>query len=225
MRGKDTALVVQHMPDDPAGLVGEWLEASGVRQEVVAGGGGAGPAGGYPDPERFGLVVVLGSPEAAYDDRVPWLGAELAMVRQALRARTPVLGICFGGQLLARALGGRVERAPAVELGWRPVGTRRADAVPDGPWLEWHNDRFEVPPGATELARNDAGPQAFALGPHLGVQFHPEVTPEMLVRWRPLVAAAGQDPTLLPDLDPQGWSATRRAVGTLLDAWRASWPR
>jgi GMP synthase-like glutamine amidotransferase len=94
-----------------------------------------------------------------------------------------VLGLCFGGQVLSLALGGEVRRAGAPESGWTTLETRDPAVVPPGPWFEWHLDVFSVPPGAVELARSPAGPQAFGLGPHLGLQFHPEVTPETIDRW------------------------------------------
>jgi GMP synthase-like glutamine amidotransferase len=68
-------------------------------------------------------------------------------------------------------------------VGWREVETDDAAVVPSGPWFMWHSDTFTLPPGARELARTPVGPQAFALGPHLCVQFHPEITPAILAAW------------------------------------------
>ena len=105
-----------------------------------------------------------------------------------------MLAICFGAQLLAAALGGEVAPAGRTELGWlevQPVELcldgdgrdQRRMAIEPGPWFQFHGDTFTVPPGATELARSDVGPQAFSAGSALGVQFHPEVTPDIVGRW------------------------------------------
>ncbi len=94
-----------------------------------------------------------------------------------------MLGLCYGGQVLADVLGGRIEAAPEAELGWYSIETDDADLVPAGPWLEWHYQRFTLPPGAHELARSSAGVQAFISGPHLGTQFHPESTIEIVKHW------------------------------------------
>ena len=94
-----------------------------------------------------------------------------------------MLGISFGAQLLAVVLGGGRHSAPAPEVGWIEVRSADERAVPPGPWFAWHADAIEAPPHADVLARNRAGVQAFALGPHLGVQFHPEVTPALIDGW------------------------------------------
>jgi len=137
-----------------------------------------------PAPDEIDLLVLLGSAEAAYDDTVPWLAGELAYLRRALEIGTPVLGICFGAQLLARALGGTVGRAVHPERGFATLDSDDQEVLPAGTWVEFHYDAFTLPPGATLLARNEVGVQAFTHGPHLGVQFHPEITPEVFASWR-----------------------------------------
>ena len=117
--------------------------------------------------------MVLGSERTAFDDAVPWLDGELSLVRQALADGVPLLGICFGGQVLARALGARVYRLPEPEIGWVRLASQHP-GLAGGPWLEWHRDGFELPAGARELATGGASVQAYAIGPHLGLQFHPE---------------------------------------------------
>lgn len=134
-------------------------------------------------PEAFDLLVVMGSAESVADDALPWLPRELAFLHRVLDAGTPVLGICFGGQLLARALGGTVGRAPRSERGFVDLGTTDAEVLPPGTWIEFHDDAFTLPPGATEIARNDVCVQAFTHGAHMGVQFHPEITPDVLAQW------------------------------------------
>jgi GMP synthase (glutamine-hydrolysing) len=143
-----------------------------------------------PAPDEVDVLVVLGSAESAYDDTVPWLASELTYLRRAVDAGTAVLGICFGAQLLARVLGGSVARAARPERGFVTLGTADPDVLPAGTWMEFHYDAFTLPPGAVPLAYNDVGLQAFRFGPHLGVQFHPEITPEVFASWRSSWTAA-----------------------------------
>ncbi|MBV9915916.1 MAG: type 1 glutamine amidotransferase [Solirubrobacterales bacterium] len=178
------ALVVQHGTDEPAGHVSAWLAEHGVAEDVWR----IDRHRREPNPSAYDLVVSLGSESAAYDDSVPWLGRDLRLLSGAFAAGVPVLGICFGAQLLARALGGNAMRAPRPEIGWVPIATRAPVLVPAGPWLQWHYDTFTVPQGGSLLAQSPTGPQAFTIGRSLGVQFHPEVTPQIVGSW---VAGAG----------------------------------
>jgi GMP synthase-like glutamine amidotransferase len=114
---------------------------------------------------------------------VPVVAATIALIAHAVEADVPVLGLCYGGQVLSDVLGGVVEPAPEAELGWHMVQSDDPDKVPEGPWLEWHYQRFTLPAGADELARSAVGVQAFTSGPHLGTQFHPESTIEIVKHW------------------------------------------
>ncbi len=136
-----------------------------------------------PDPEGFAFVASLGHDKMAGDLHDPAVAAERELLRLAVARDVPVLGLCYGGQVLAAVLGAEVGPAPVAELGWREIETDVPALVPAGPWLEWHFERFCTPPGATELARTADAPQAFRLGPHLGVQFHPEATVEIVAGW------------------------------------------
>jgi len=127
-------------------------------------------------------IVVLGA-VSSVNDPDPWIAAELSWLRAAEAAGVPVLGICFGAQALCAALGGRVEAMGRYEIGWVLVDPADPDVIPPGPWLEFHHDRCLPPPSATVLARNGAGVQAFRIGRHLAVQFHPEVDGPQLKRW------------------------------------------
>ena len=138
----------------------------------------------------FGAVVVFGGGMNVRDaDRMPWLQAEIELLRDALQAGVPVLGICLGAQLLAAAAGAEVRRAEAPEIGWFDVARTGADPVLDALperfcAYEWHSYTFELPAGAVELARSAICPQAYRLGESAwGVQFHPEVTPEIVRGW------------------------------------------
>ena len=139
----------------------------------------------FPDPLAFDAIVPMGAAWSVYDhDRIgTWVGDELDFLRRAHDAGVPVLGICFGGQALATALGGAVVRAERPEIGWTTVQTSRPDLIEPGPWFQWHADRWVLPDGVRALARTEAAEQAFTAGRSMGVQFHPELTPQMLDGW------------------------------------------
>ncbi len=138
----------------------------------------------FPDPGRYDVIVPLGSRWSVHDEalRDTWVGAEMAMVREAANAGVGVLGVCFGGQLVAQALGGAVARSPAPELGWCCVDSD-VPYIAEGPWFQWHSDRWTTPPGAVEVARNPRASQAFVAGSVLALQFHPELDAELLEVW------------------------------------------
>jgi GMP synthase-like glutamine amidotransferase len=170
-----TALVLHHEPDVTSGLLGVWLRCVGfVAVDVMASAGEP-----LPDPAAFDLVMALGSAQSAADDRLGWVTEEAALLRTAHRSGTPVLGVCFGGQLLARALGGEVLQATCVDMGWRTVETVDARVVDPEPWFEWHVDTLVPPPEAQVLARTEVGVEAFALDRSL----HPEVDEATIRRW------------------------------------------
>jgi GMP synthase (glutamine-hydrolysing) len=145
------------------------------------------------EPSEYEAVLVLGGTAHPYEEaEYPWLSPEVEYLERVLHDGVPTLGVCLGAELLARAAGGRVERAPEPEIGWFPVElTAAADDDPVFSALphrfhsfQWHEYSAGVPPGAVELARNDAGSQAYRLGQAVwGVQFHPEVRFDQLVEW------------------------------------------
>src|SRR4051794_28911732 len=148
-------VILQHGPHGPAGLLGEFLDDAGIAYLTH-------PAWASPIPDlgdaRF--VVSLGSQFSANDDEPAWVPAEVAALRDAVAAGVPVLGLCFGGQALALALGGDVRRLPRPEIGW--VAVESGDpGVPPGPWAQFHYDILEPPPGSSVVARSPAGPAAF----------------------------------------------------------------
>jgi GMP synthase-like glutamine amidotransferase len=180
----------------------------------------------FPAPDGYDLLIPAGAPWSAYDDTLTWLGPELAWLRAAHHADVPILAICFGAQALARALGGRVSRSPRPEIGYAGIETDDPLLVGPGPWFQWHYDMFTPPPAAREIARNKTSPQAYVVGRSLGVQFHPEVTPEIAQAWLSHGGAAqaerhGLDPTaLLRDARDQREAAATRAAA-LVDAYLA----
>jgi GMP synthase-like glutamine amidotransferase len=210
-----TALVLQHGPTGPPGLLGEWLTARGIPAEVHETYSGAEP----PQLEGRLFVASLGSRLSPRTPEEPAVAAELARIDDAVRLGVPVLGLCYGGQVLASVLGGSVEEAPEPELGWQEIATRDAAQIPPGPWLEWHYDRFTMPAGAQELATTPAATQAFRSGPHLGLQFHPESTIEIASAWAATdgvrLAAAGR-----PDAGEIMAAARHHAAGAARSAFQ-----
>lgn len=178
-------LFLYNDPTAPEALLGEVFAESGfdITTFTVVPGDDPVLAVRFPDPTDYDVIVPLGSRWSVYDERLAWVDGEIAMVRAALAAGAGVLGVCFGAQLLTRALGGSVQRSPHPEVGWHPVHSSRPDLVPAGPWFQWHFDRVTVPPGAVEIARNSSAPQAFVQGRALGVQFHPELDNALLEVW------------------------------------------
>jgi GMP synthase-like glutamine amidotransferase len=173
------ALILQHEEPTPPGLVTEWLDEHGAEVDLLR----IDIDDRAAEPEAYDLIVSLGSEFAAYEDSRPFVSREARVMREAVDADVPVLGLCFGGQMLARVLGGEVYRGPGSEIGWLPVRTSDPELVPEGPWFQWHFDTFTVPSGATLVAESDVGPQAFVAGRSLGLQFHPEVTPAIMDDW------------------------------------------
>src|SRR5881409_242852 len=208
------ALIVQHEAPTPPGLVGDWLAQRAARVEILR----IDLEDRVPDAHEYDLIVSLGSEFPAFDDSVPFIGRETRLIQQAAAADVPVLGLCFGGQLMARVLGGRSFRAKRSEIGWLPVRTNDPQLVAEGPWFQWHFDSFTLPPGATLIAETDIGPQAYVIGRSLGLQFHPEVTPEIMDAWvgayRHELDAEGVDPDALLE------ETNRRAAESKRTSWR-----
>jgi GMP synthase-like glutamine amidotransferase len=173
------ALILQHEEPTPPGYLKEWLEAQGAEVDVFR----IDLDGEVPDPRDYDMVASLGSEFAAFDDSKTFIPREAQLLREAIDSDVPVLGLCFGGQLLARVAGGKSFRSDQPEIGWQSVRSSEPDLIPQGPWFNWHFDSFTLPPGAKLIAESDAGPQAYVIGRSLGLQFHPEVTPEIMDAW------------------------------------------
>jgi GMP synthase-like glutamine amidotransferase len=207
-------IVVRHHRLDEVGFVGDAFEARGAKLSTHL----FPREGPLPSLDGVGHVVVLGAAWSVYEERIAdWIGAELDWLRQADAVGIPVLGICFGAQALTVALGGQVEAAPRSEIGWVTVQTAEPGLIEPGPWLEFHGDRCLPPPGARVLASNEVCIQAYSAGPHLAVQFHPEVDGAQVGRWltdggRAEAERAGTDPDqLLAETHAAEPAAARRA--------------
>ena len=214
-----TALVLQHGEWGPPGILGAWAADRGVPLEVHR----TDLEPGMPALNGHAFVASLGSPHNPTDTHVPEIAAELELLGEAVDRDLPVLGLCFGGQMLAKVLGGEIEHAPEPEFAWHWIDTDDPERVPEGPWLEWHYDRFTLPPGATELARTPIAVQAFEHGRHLGTQFHPESTMEIVREWanaeRNQVRSGGVDGDALLDAGAHHAGAARGAAYKLFDAF------
>ncbi|QEN13876.1 type 1 glutamine amidotransferase [Mycobacterium sp. ELW1] len=189
MRVPRQVLFIYNDPIAPEALLGETFTELGFDVdtfEVVPAHRASDPTVDvtFPDPTRYDVIVPLGSRWAVYDERLPWVADEIDVVRRAADAGVGVLGVCFGGQLVATALGGSVQRSPDPEIGWHQVHSIDPELVPDaGPWFQWHFDRFTAPPGSTVVAQNGCATQAFVHGRALGLQFHPELDHKLLELW------------------------------------------
>lgn len=174
----------------------------------------------FPDPRDFDAILVLGARWSVYSDTVSaWVEPELELLRAADEAGIPVFGICFGGQLLARAHGGEVVASPVPEVGPHVVSGVPAVA---GIWTQWHSDRFVPPVEATVIGANAMAPQAFVLRRNLAVQFHPEVDADSLAQWlegggAESVRALGLDPDVMLEHVRSLDSDTRPRAALLVD--------
>ncbi len=212
------ALIVQHEEPTPPGYLGEWLDEQNAEVDILR----IDLEEKIPDPREYQLIASLGSEFAAFDDSVPFINPESQLIKQAAEYDVPVLGLCFGGQLMARVLGGTSFRAAdRSEIGWLPVRSKDTDLLPEGPWFQWHFDSFTLPPGAKLLADTDVGPQAYIAGRSLGLQFHPEVTPAIMESWvrayRHELDGDGVDPDALLEETNRRAPAVRRTTMRLFD--------
>lgn len=182
-----TALAIRHVP----------FEDLDAYAEVLA---GAGYSIRYADApttdfatlggQHWDLLVVLGGPIGVNDGAdYPFIVPELKLVEDRLKAGLPMLGICLGSQLIAKALGARVYRIGQVEIGWKPLTLTEAGRHSplrhlNGPVFHWHGEGYDLPHDALSLASTDVTPhQAFTWGQALAMQFHPEVSAKGLEQW------------------------------------------
>lgn len=181
-------LVFRHHPDEGPGNLGGFLDRRAIPWELIPVDAGAAIPAGIGSASG---LVLLGGPMSA-NDPLPWVSDEMRLVREAMGSGVPVLGVCLGAQIIARALGARVVRNPVREIGWFPV-QRVSEGVGEG-WTDglaesflafhWHGETFDLPGGARWLLRSEhCAHQAFAIGRCLALQCHVEVTEEMVRAW------------------------------------------
>jgi len=215
-------LAFRHVPFEGLGLIQPALEERGIEVEFpdLFRSGAA-----LPDTASAGGLIFMGGPMSVNDD-LPYLQFEMDAIRQAVGRGQPVLGICLGAQLLAKALGARVYRNPVKEIGWFEVeltGAGRQDpllSALDSPEtiLQWHGETFDLPAGAVWLAQSkDCRHQAFRVGANVyGLQFHLEVTPEMIADWCTQDANCGDVRELDSPIDPHRNAARLASLSRLV---------
>jgi GMP synthase (glutamine-hydrolysing) len=179
-------LAITHGPSVGPGVFEDVVRAAGhelVERQL--------PVDGVPTEDADAILVLGGAMHPDEEERHGWLRPELRYLEQQVERGTPMLGVCLGSQLIARAAGARVFRAVEPEVGWLPVEVTEAgtaDSVasalpPRFDAFQWHHYTHDLPDGALELARSPVCTQAFRLGRAWGVQFHPEVRAEQVESW------------------------------------------
>jgi GMP synthase-like glutamine amidotransferase len=182
------ALAFRHVPFEGLGRIEPALGARDIAVDF-ADLYQAGAA--LPDIAAYEALIFLGGPMSVNDD-LPFLGREMELIRKAVARRQPILGICLGSQLIARALGATVRRNPVKEIGWYDVRftagageDRLFRGLSTETVFHWHGETFDLPPGAELLASSElCRHQAYRIGERVyAIQFHLEVTPEMIADW------------------------------------------
>jgi GMP synthase-like glutamine amidotransferase len=181
--------IFRHSPTEGPGYFAIFLEAHRIPWQLIAIDEGA----AVPETiDDFSGLCFMGGPMSV-NDPLPWIDPLCFLIRQAVDRDIPVIGHCLGGQLISKALGGQVTKNPIKEIGWgRALAENHALARH---WLgelagrastvfQWHGETFSLPPGATRLFANAyCANQIYVRGPHLGMQCHVEMTPEMIQTW------------------------------------------
>jgi GMP synthase-like glutamine amidotransferase len=223
--------IFQHYPSEGPGYFATFLLDNGIPWQIIRIDQGE----ALPEsPAAFSGLCFMGGPMSV-NDELPWIPPMLNLIREAVRADTPVIGHCLGGQLIARALGGTISRNPVKEIGWGKVAV--VENTPSSQWLgdirsfdafHWHGETFSIPDRATRIlesvyCRN----QAYVLGRHLGMQCHVEMTGAMIAAWckngAGEIAAADspavQTPEEMKALIPALLEPMRRVANRLYGRW------
>ncbi len=206
--------IFRHAPSEGPGYFATFLDSNRIPWQLFRiDAGDAVPT----DASQFGGLVFMGGPMSVNDD-LPWIPHSLALIRQAAERGIPVLGHCLGGQLMAKALGGSVERNPVKEIGWGEVAA--ADNAAAHAWFgdtarfdafHWHGETFTLPPRAELILSSPyCVNQAFVLdGKHLAMQCHVEMTGEMVRDWY----TVGADEVVAASSSPAVQSAEAATTG------------
>lgn len=181
--------IFRHSPTEGPGYFAIFLEQHGIPWHLIALDEGA--AVPITTDDFSGLCFMGGT--MSVNDPLPWIEQVCALIRDAVSKNIPVIGHCLGGQLMSKALGGTVTKNPVKEIGWGMANAEAGAlashwlgnfAKQPGTVFHWHGETFSIPPGAERLlATSYCANQMFALGPHLGMQCHVEMTPEMIRTW------------------------------------------
>jgi len=224
--------IFRHAPSEGPGYLTEFLDARNLPWQLICiDAGDAVPA----DASQFSGLVFMGGPMSV-NDPLPWIEPVLALIRDAAARDIPVLGHCLGGQLMSRALGGSVRKNAVKEIGWGEVFV--SDNAEARAWFgdikratafHWHGETFSLPAGASHLlSSKHCNNQAYALGKHLALQCHVEMTQEMISEWCAIgadeisgnVQSAGvQSATAIESLIPQHLSSLQKLAEQLYGQW------
>jgi GMP synthase-like glutamine amidotransferase len=230
---KKEILIFRHFPTEGPGYFARFLDHQGIPHRTIK------IDEGESVPESIADIpglVLMGGPMSV-NDSLPWIPKVLQLIRAAVAADVPVLGHCLGGQLLSKALGGRVHGNRAKEFGWLPVSA--VDSPLTSAWLDglpphfevfhWHGETFSIPPGATHILKSRyCRNQAFVIGKSLGLQCHIEMTPELVRTWaragageitRALPAASVQRPAQMQISLPERAARLNRIADVLYTRW------
>ena len=214
--------IFRHSPTEGPGYFAIFLERHGIPWRLIA------IDAGEPVPasaDAYAALCFMGGPMSV-NDPLPWIEEVCTLIRDAVAKDIPVIGHCLGGQLMSKALGGQVTRNPVKEIGWGEAMTEQNDVTRHwlgeqagraGTVFQWHGETFSIPPGATRLLANAyCANQMFVLGPHLGMQCHVEMTPEMIAtwcsQWAEEAAAVADQPSVQNPAQMQGEAATHLPV-------------
>ena len=180
-------LILQHQTPERPAYLATWLTQRNIEYETR----NAGSEQQFPASiEPYSALAVMGGGMSANDPLLSNRQAEI-LILQAMRLDRPVIGHCLGGQLMSRALGSSITTSPQPEIGWQPIDY--ADVPEVATWfgtnptprvIQWHYETFSIPAGATRLATSTSCPnQAWAIGPHLAMQFHIEINEAKIDSW------------------------------------------
>jgi GMP synthase (glutamine-hydrolysing) len=219
-------LAFRHVPFEGLGLIEPALESRGISFDYCD---LYLPGAIMPNPAGYDGLIFMGGPMSV-NDELPFILEEMRLIERAAAAGTPVLGVCLGSQMIARALGGRVYRNAEKEIGWFDIQLTEAgrrDPVLSGLLpvenvFHWHSDTFELPAGAEWLAYSERTPrQAYRIERAVyGLQFHLEVTPAMIVNWSEEDKNCGGVGDSGAPLDPWlNYARSREAAQSVFGRW------
>lgn len=215
--GSATVVIRQRSESSPLGLLADVLDGRGLDRQTVW----PGSARSFPDPTEVALAIAIGSHAPAEVADANSFSAEVEWLRQADAAGASILGIGSGAQTLALAFGGGIEPSPRAQHGWTWVQTTEPELIAPGPWLAWHDHDIRLPAAAEPIAHDTSGPQAFRLARHLGIHFHPEVTPKILGGWVLGSNHAGLDTQTVLEAAVRDFNTTATNAYQLLSAFIA----
>ena len=215
-------LVFRHSPSETLGYIADALAEHGIDYQYSD--LYAFPEQEFPVTEADALILMGGA--MSVNDGLPYLGREIAHIREFISRGRPVLGVCLGAQLIAKALGASVRKNPVKEIGWEPIrwnpaaGSDPIFAGLSGPLtvFHWHGETFDLPGGAELLASSEGcRNQAFRAGDRVyGLQFHLEVTPEMIAQWCREDEACGDRREAAGPIDPYAHAARSQELAHLV---------